>query len=96
MMTTIRRWLAVKLQWLALWLTHGALPVEVEARHGAHRARKLLMWTGDLLRIDIPVNQKPAGTSTPMGYVAHGDEQKFDHPGVDHNCPFCGHRRAIP
>jgi hypothetical protein len=96
--------------WLVRRLLHFGIPVEIELRHGAHRARVVTLWRGQLLRAEIPINTKPAGTSSPLGYVAPGEEQKIidaatasgpwdPFPGMDHKrgqaCPFCGHTEWV-
>lgn len=68
--TRLRKWLGFKLLY--------SVPVEIEVRHGAHRARVKTLWRGQLLRAEIPINTRPAGTSAPapLNYVAPGQEQK--------------------
>ena len=67
--TRLRKWLGFKLLY--------NVQVEIEVRHGAHRARVTTLWRGQLLRAEIPVNTKPAGTSSPLGYIAPGSEQEI-------------------
>ena len=56
MMSRVRGWLAFRL------LRHG-ITIEVEVRHGAHRARHKQLWKGGLVRAEIPVS-RPSHPST--------------------------------
>lgn len=83
------------------------VPVEVEARYGAHRTRHRQTWDGDLVFVDIPLQTKKCATDTPFGRVAGGQEQQIidditalgpwdpfsDAAKVERfkACPFCGH-----
>ena len=92
--------------WLALKLIHRGVGLNVEVRHGAHRSRSWVIWNGGLVHAEIPVNTKPAGTSSPLGYIAPASEQEIidaatasgewdPFPGKKAErgkaCPFCGH-----
>lgn len=65
----ITRWSWFK-SWLVFNLLKGGIPIEVEARHGAFRARHRELWMGGLVRVDIPLQRQHGVTSSPLGEIS--------------------------
>ena len=87
LLAKLRTWLIKRL------LAHGVI-VEVEARHGAIRTRSRMTWKGQLLRVDIPLQQRRGVTSSPLGEIE--DPQKLidsataaHHGNAREACPMC-------
>ena len=85
----LTRWSRFK-SWLVFKLLKGGIPISVEARYGAHRTRLNRLWSGGLVRVDIPMEQKHGVTDTPMGRVSSQDAQKLidAFTGVEGEDPF--------
>lgn len=49
--------------WLVFKLLRGGIPIELEVRHSAHRARVRQIWSGQLVRAEIPVG-RPSSKET--------------------------------
>lgn len=60
---------------LVRWLIVRGVALEVEARHGAFRTRHKELWTGGLVRVDIPLPKKAGVTDSPLGEIS--DHQKL-------------------
>lgn len=77
------------------------LLVEVESRFGAHRTRKRFIYTGQLLRVDIPLPKKDGVTSSPLGEIrGHAAHQaKVDEATAVRSfdaCPYCTGTGRVP
>lgn len=91
MTTSAKHSLLTRLRgWLVFRLLRWNVVIEVEARHGAFRHRHRQLWTGGLVRVDIPLQRKNGVTDTPMGRVSSEEAKSLidAFTGIEGEDPF--------
>lgn len=76
--------------WLFRKLLASGVKIEVEARHGPFRKRHKEIWTGGMIRVDIPLQKQEGFTDTPMGRISSEDAKRLidAFTGVEGEDPF--------